>query len=268
MATRAQTADPGPFGLALKAARAGRRVSQLALALEAGVSARHLSFLESGRAMPSREMVLMLAEAMALPLAQRNRLLHAAGFAGVYPASPLSSEAVAPFRAILAQMMENHAPAPALLCDRHWNVLEASASAAALLAPLLAGGSPGLAGPPNVFRLMACHPRAGELIVNLAEVLHESLERLVLEQCQAGDDPALADLIALVRAAVARQPWRPPARARSPVVPVRFRDGDNVLSFLSVVAQCGTSEDVTVRDLRLELLFPADDVTRRAFSRG
>lgn len=262
-------ADPGPFGLALKAARAGRRVSQLSLALEAGVSARHLSFLESGRAMPSREMVLMLAEAMALPLAQRNQLLHAAGFASVYPASPLTSEAVAPFRAILAQMMADHAPYPAMLCDRHWHVLEANASAAAMLAPLLAGGpAPLPPGPPNLFRLMACHRRAGELIVNLAEVLHESLERLVLEQCQAGDDPVLAELIALVRTAVARQQWRPPARARSPVVPVRFREGARVLSFLSVVAQCGTSEDVTVRDLRLELLFPADDVTRGSFSPG
>ena len=133
MATRADIHDPGPFGTALKAARAGRRVSQLMLSLDAGVSARHLSFLESGRAMPSREMVLTLAEALALPLSARNHLLGAAGFASAYPASPLASEAIAPFRAILSQMMENHAPFPALLCDRHWNVLEASASAAAML---------------------------------------------------------------------------------------------------------------------------------------
>ena len=261
MATRADIHDSGPFGTALKAARAGRRVSQLMLSLDAGVSARHLSFLESGRAMPSREMVLTLAEALALPLSARNHLLGAAGFASAYPASPLASEAIAPFRAILSQMMENHAPFPALLCDRHWNVLEASASAAAMLSPLLEGWN----GPPNVFRLTACHPRAPELIANLPEVLHESLERLALEQSVAGDDPVLADLIAVTRAAAAKHPYRA-ARTRSPVLPVVFRGPAGLMSFLSVVAQCGTSEDVTVRDLRLELLFPADEATRAAFS--
>ena len=261
MATRADIHDPGPFGTALKAARAGRRVSQLMLSLDAGVSARHLSFLESGRAMPSREMVLTLAEALALPLSARNHLLGAAGFASAYPASPLASEAIAPFRAILSTMMENHAPFPALLCDRHWNVLEASASAAAMLSPLLEGWN----GPPNVFRLTACHPRAPELIANLPEVLHESLERLALEQSVAGDDPVLAELIAVTRAAAAKHPYRA-ARTRSPVLPVVFRGPAGLMSFLSVVAQCGTSEDVTVRDLRLELLFPADEATRAAFS--
>jgi transcriptional regulator with XRE-family HTH domain len=260
MATRPDTSDPGPFGTALKAARNSRRVSQLVLSLDAGVSARHLSFLESGRAMPSRDMVLTLAEALALPLSARNQLLNAAGFASAYPASPLSSEAIAPFRAILRTMMENHAPFPALLCDRHWNVLEASPSAAAMLSPLLEGWS----GPPNVFRLTACHPRSADFIANLPEVLHESLERLALEQSLAGDDPVLADLIAVTRAAAARYPYR--TRTRSPVLPVSYRGLAGPLSFLSVVAQCGTSEDVTVRDLRLELLFPADEATRAAFS--
>jgi transcriptional regulator with XRE-family HTH domain len=259
MATRPDTVDPGPFGTALKAARNSRRVSQLVLSLDAGVSARHLSFLESGRAMPSREMVMNLAEALALPLSARNHLLNAAGFASAYPASPLSSEAIAPFRAILSQMMENHAPFPALLCDRHWNVLEASPSAAAMLSPFLVGWD----GPPNVFRLTACHPKAPEFIANLPEVLHESLERLALEQSLAGDDPVLADLIAVTRTAAARHPYR--ARTRSPVLPVSYRGPGGMLSFLSVIAQCGTSEDVTVRDLRLELLFPADDATRAAF---
>ncbi|MEI6485918.1 MAG: helix-turn-helix transcriptional regulator [Sphingomonadales bacterium] len=259
MATRPDLSDPGPFGAALKAARTGKRLSQLALSLDAGVSARHLSFLESGRASPSREMVISLAEAMALPLSQRNQLLNAAGFASAWPASPLSSEAIAPFRQILQQMMANHAPFPALLCDRHWNVLEASPSAAAMLAPLLDGWH----GPPNIFRLTACHPQAPALIANLGQVLHESLERLALEQSLAGDDPVLAELIAVTRAAAARHPWR--TRTRSPVLPLSYHGPAGLMSFLSVVAQCGTSEDVTVRDLRLELLFPADAATRAAF---
>ena len=260
MATRPDLSDPGPFGSALKAARSSRRVSQLVLSLDAGVSARHLSFLESGRAMPSREMVLTLAEALALPLSARNHLLNAAGFASAYPASPLASEAIAPFRQILTTMMENHAPFPALLCDRHWNVLKASPSAAAMLSPLLEGWH----GPPNVFRLTASHPRAAQFIANLGQVLHESLERLALEQSLAGDDPVLADLIAVTRAAAAQHPYR--TRTRSPVLPVSYRGPNGLLSFLSVVAQCGTSEDVTVRDLRLELLFPADEATRAAFT--
>ncbi|WP_439545705.1 helix-turn-helix domain-containing protein [Sandarakinorhabdus sp.] len=262
MATRPELSDPGPFGAALRRARGGRRLSQLALALEAGVSARHLSFLESGRAMPSREMVLTLAEALALPLSQRNQLLTAAGFAAAFPASPLSSEAVAPFRAILTQMMASHAPFPALLCDRHWNVLEASVSAAAMLSPLLEAWN----GPPNVFALTATHQRAPELIANLPQVLHESLERLALEQALAGDDPVLADLIAITREAAQRHPFKPGARVRSPIMPVIYNSPGGRLSFLSVVAQCGTSEDVTVRDLRLELLFPADGATRAAFT--
>lgn len=261
MATRPELHDPGPFGAALRLARTGRRMSQLALALDAGVSARHLSFLESGRAMPSRDMVLTLAEALALPLSQRNQLLTSAGFAAAYPASPLSSEAVAPFRAILSQMMESHAPFPALLCDRHWNVLEASPSAAAMLAPMLEGWD----GPPNVFALTATHPRAAELIANLPQVLHESLERLALEQAQAGDDPVLAELIRMTRAAADRHRFRPAARVRSPIMPVIYNSPGGPLSFLSVVAQCGTTEDVTVRDLRLELMFPADAATRAAF---
>lgn len=212
IATRADLHEPNPFGTALKVARSGRRVSQLVLSLDAGVSARHVSFLESGRAMPSREMVLTLAAALALPLSTRNQLLKAAGFAGAYPGSPLASEAIAPFRAILKTMMANHAPFPALLCNRHRNVLEASASTAAMLAPLLEGWT----GPPNVFRLTACHPRAGEFIANLPKVLHESLERLALEQSLAGDDPVLANLIAVTRAAAARHPYR--TRTPSPVV--------------------------------------------------
>lgn len=205
-------------------------------------------------------MVLTLAEALALPLSARNHLLNAAGFASAYPASPLASEAIAPFRQILTTMMENHAPFPALLCDRHWNVLKASPSAAAMLSPLLEGWH----GPPNVFRLTASHPRAAQFIANLGQVLHESLERLALEQSLAGDDPVLADLIAVTRAAAAQHPYR--TRTRSPVLPVSYRGPNGLLSFLSVVAQCGTSEDVTVRDLRLELLFPADEATRAAFT--
>ena len=128
--------ETGPFAAALRRARAARRMSQLDLALTCDVSARHLSFLESGRARPSREMVLQLAHGLLLPLGSQNALLQAAGFAPVFPASPLDSAALGPFRAVLDEMIARHSPYPALLCDRHWTILDANPTARALLTPL------------------------------------------------------------------------------------------------------------------------------------
>ena len=248
---------PGPFAATLRRYRTARRMSQLDLALACEVSARHLSFLESGRAQPSREMVLTLAAGLLLPRAARNGLLQAAGFASAFPASPLGSEALGPFRAILSDMMARHAPNPALLCDRHWCLLGANAPAQLLLDALDGG-----AGPVNLVRLMTDNPRAPAVIANLPEVLAEMLARLELEALEAADDPLLADLVQCLRRASARHPHR--ATTRRPVVPLVFNAPQGRLSFLSAIAHFGTSEDVTVRDLRLELFFPADEATREA----
>jgi len=249
-----------PFAAALRRHRLARRVSQLDLALACEVSARHLSFLETGRARPSRDMVLQLAAGLTLPLGARNALLQAAGFAPAYPASDLSSDALEPFRIILDEMMARHAPYPALLCDRAWTVLDASPSAAALLSALQAGGDER-----NVIRLLAESPAAPSVIANLPEVLEEMSARLQLEALEAGDDPVVWDLQTRVAAASDRYPGAPrDARRRRPVLPVVINSPGGQLSFLSAVAHFGTSEDVTVRDLRLELFFPADAATRRA----
>ena len=132
-------AEGDAFAALLRRFRAARRMSQLDLALTCEISARHLSFLETGRAKPSREMVLQIADGLVLPLGSQNALLQAAGFAAVFPASPLESEALGPFRAVLQEMMDRHAPWPAILADRHWRVRSANASASMLLAPLQAG---------------------------------------------------------------------------------------------------------------------------------
>lgn len=244
------------FGAILRRYRNARRMSQLDLANTCEISARHLSFLESGRSQPSREMVLHIGAGLLLPRSARNALLQAAGFTPAFPASPLDSHALGPFRAILNEMMDRHAPNPALLVDRHWNVQKANASARVLLSAL-SGGS----GELNIVRMLTRGEHIGEVIANLPEVLEEMASRLQLEALEAGDDPAFADLLAALEQAGAKLP-APETRGRRPIVPLVINAAGGQLSFLSAIAHFGTSEDVTIRDLRLELLFPADDYTR------
>lgn len=250
---------PTGFAGALRRARATRRMSQLDLALECEMSARHLSFLETGRAQPSRDMVLRLAEGLTLPLGSRNTLLLAAGFAPAFPVSALDSAALEPFRTVLAEMMTRHAPYPAMLCDRHWTARDANPVARAMLS-LLAGDT----GETNVVRMLTDNPRAAEVIVNLPEVIEDMAARIRLEALEAPDDPLLASLqVALERARAASPASHAPLERR-PLIPIVVSTPGGHLSFFSTIAHFGTSEDVTVRDLRLELLFPADETTRTA----
>jgi transcriptional regulator with XRE-family HTH domain len=233
-------------------------LSQLDLALECELSARHLSFLETGRAQPSREMVLRLAAGLMLPLGARNALLQAAGFAAAFPASELDSAALEPLRAALTEMMARHAPFPALLCDRYWSVRDANASAVALLGALNDGS-----GEVNIVRMLATSRAARTAIVNYPEVIEEMAARVRLEALEAGDDPVLAELLTTVEAARRDHPASS-ALPRRPLVPIMIATPAGTLSLLSMIAHFGTSEDVTVRDLRLELFLPADDATRAA----
>jgi transcriptional regulator with XRE-family HTH domain len=248
----------GGFGAALREWRRARGHSQLDLALEMGISARHLSFLETGRARPSRGMAAQVAEALMLPRAARNALLASAGFAPTYPATPLDAAALAPFRAMLDEMIARHAPYPALICNRYWTLLDANASARALVAGLAQNGET------NLVRMLTENPRAGELIANYAEVLEDMAGRIRVEALEAGPDPVLVELLSGIDRAVARHPG-PPA-PRRPLAPLILKTPAGQLSFLSAIAHFGTSEDVTVRDLRLELFFPADNETRAAMA--
>lgn len=252
--------DDGGFGAALRAWRRARGLSQLDLALAADASPRHLSFLETNRAKPSRDMVLALADAMVLPRAACNTLLNAAGFAALFPVTPLDAAALGPLRAILDEMMQRHAPNPALLCDRHWTVLDATPSARMLLAGL-AGDS----GEMNVVRMLAASPLAPQGIANYPEVLQEMTGRIRLEALEAGADPVFTEHLRALEAAMRLHP-APGEAQRRPLAPIILRSPGGDLSFLSTIAHFGTSEDVTVRDLRLELLFPADDATRAAMA--
>jgi len=245
------------FGLALRRRREARRMSQLDLALTCDVSARHISFLESGRAAPSRAMVLKLAAGLLMPRSATNALLTAAGFAAVYPVTPMDAGIMEPFRAMLAFMMARHEPYPAILCDRHWNVRDASPAAVALLSVLETGE-----GEVNLIRMITSEGPVTDVVVNLPEVLVEMRNRMQLEALEAGHDPELEDLIGRLETACLREGVGLDTQRRNPLVPLIMTTPYGQLSFLSAIAHFGTSEDVSIRDLRLELMFPADDFTR------
>jgi len=246
------------FGAALQHYRSARRMSQLELALACDVSAKHVSFLESGRAQPSRDMVARLGAGLLLPLSARNKLLQAAGFAPVFPSSPLNSVAVEPFRAILNEMIAKHAPNPAMVVDRHWTVQETNASARALLGALQADGVEA-----NIVRLLTSGAHVAKVVANLPEVLAELMSRVQLEALEAGDDEEFRELIGLLERAIARYP-RAAASTGQPILPLVVNHGDRQLRFLTAIAHFASSEDANIRDLRLELLFPADAQTRAA----
>jgi transcriptional regulator with XRE-family HTH domain len=245
-----------PLGSLLKDWRRRRRLSQLDLALEAGVSTRHLSFVETGRSKPSREMVLHLAEQLDVPLRDRNHMLLAAGFAPAYEERAIDAPEMAPVREALDRVLAGHEPYPAVVVDRWWNLVAANRSnalftehaAAQLLEP-----------PVNVLRL-ALHPDGlARRVVNLAEFRAHLLDRLHRQVALTGDDrlAALHDEVSGYPGGEASlQPLE-----TGIAVPVRLRHGDRELVFFSTIATFGTAVDITLAELAIEAFFPADEAT-------
>jgi transcriptional regulator with XRE-family HTH domain len=251
------------FGEHLRHWRLRRRMTQLELAGEAEISARHLSFVETGRSAPSREMVLRLAERLEVPLRERNVLLVAAGYAPMYRERPLDDPALAAARDAVQLILRSHEPLPALAVDRHWNLVAANA----MLSHLLAGLDPALLQPPvNVLRL-SLHPQGlAPRIVNLGQWRHHLFERL-RQQVQATADPALQALETELRALpVPPQADAPrlPGEVLGVAMPLQLRTAAGVLSFISTVTVFGTPVDVTLQELALETFFPADPFTADA----
>jgi transcriptional regulator with XRE-family HTH domain len=252
---------PNAFGAAMKDWRARRRLSQLDLALTAGVSARHVAFLETGRSRPSREMVIALSEAMTVPLRERNALLTAAGFAPIYAERRLSDAALAPVRAAYEALLAKHDPYPAVLFDRHWTIVSTNVAARAVL------GLPPQPEGVNIIRMLAGNPLTPQLIANWPEVAHDLRDRLRLEARAQGHDPALEELIALMEEDPALARPRPQRRLESsPFVGARLKTERGEITMFSTIAEFGTVEDITVRDLRLELFFPADADSARVLT--
>jgi transcriptional regulator with XRE-family HTH domain len=240
-------------------------MSQLTLATEARVTPRHVSFVESGRSRPSRDMGLTLAGTLDVPLRDRNQLLLAAGYAPLYRETDLDEAAMAPVRAAVSRMLAHHEPFPAVVLDRHWNITQANASATAMFAYLLGGPGPG-PGPgdkvSNVVRLMftALRPR----VSNWDEIAPALLQRVHREAVGGvPDDATRALLDEVLNLPDIPDRWRTPDLDAPlvPVVPVHFdRDGVRVRYF-SMVTTVGTPQDIAAQEIRLESFFPADAAT-------
>ncbi|WP_264210699.1 helix-turn-helix domain-containing protein [Leisingera thetidis] len=248
-------------GQLLRQWRQRRRMSQLELSAEAGISQRHLSFVESGRARPSRDMVIHLSEELEVPLRERNAILVAAGHAPHYPQRPLDAPELSAANATIRQLLDGYMPHPALAVNRHWELLAANAAVYALLdgaAPQL------LEGTVNVLRL-SLHPEGlAPRILNLAEWRSHILARLAREIDHSADPK----LVALHRELAAFPVPAAPAPRRSGVagesriaVPLRLKGDTGPLAFLSTTTVFGTAVDVTLSEVTIEALFPADRET-------
>ena len=246
-----------PVGALMRHWRRERRMSQLVLAGEAGVTQRHVSFVESGRANPSREMVLALARALDVALRERNQMLLAAGYAPHYKETGLDATAMAQVQTALDRLLTQQEPYPAVVMDRHWNVVQTNDAAAAMFGFLLDGAIPE---PANVVRLMFTTLRP--YVANF-DLTGEALIHRVHREAVGGiPDPKTAALLDEILPS-APDAWRTPdfAAGASPVIPVRFaKDGLDV-SYFSLVTTVGTPQDVTLQEIRVESFFPADEVT-------
>jgi transcriptional regulator with XRE-family HTH domain len=260
MASAASTATP-TVGPLLRDWRQRRRLSQLDVSARAAISTRHLSFLETGRARPSREMVLHLAEEFDVPLRERNTLLVAAGYAPVYQETPLEGDDMATVRETLRQLLASHEPNPALVVDRQWNLVLANRAVGLLMAGL---GESLLAPPVNVLRL-SLHPDGlAPRIANFEEWSGHLLSRLAREVTATGD-PGLAALYDELRAfpGVSERPHAVPHGdgASRLMVTLRLKSPLGDLAFFSTVATFGTAVDITLAELSIESFFPADAAT-------
>lgn len=257
-------------GALLREWRQRRRLTQLDLALEAEISPRHLSFVETGRARPSREMLLHLAQELEMPLRERNRLLVSAGFAPVFSERPMDDAALAQARRAIDLMLEAQKPFPAFALDRRWNIVASNGA----LPELYEGVAPELLEAPNALRL-SLHPRGlAPKIENLGEWRAHLLARLERQIGVTGD----ADLLELKEECVR---YGSPAAAIGPtaisqnaqdrpaeavLVPLRVRTARGMLSFLSTTTVFGTPVEVTLSELAIECFFPADEATARSLA--
>ncbi|MBN8874714.1 MAG: helix-turn-helix transcriptional regulator [Rhodospirillales bacterium] len=248
-----------PVGEILRDWRQRRRLSQLDLACEADISTKHLSFLETGRSRPSREMLLHLAERLEVPLRDRNLLLAAAGFTPEYPERALDDPALESARRGVEALLAAHEPNPALAVDRHWHLVAGNAAVGRLIADV----EPTLLRPPvNVLRL-SLHPAGlAPRVVNLPEWRAHVVQRL-RRQIDVSGDPVLHDLLEeLLDYPVPGGPTRAPS-GEVVAVPFRLATSEGTLSFFSTTTVFGTPVEVTLSELAIEAFFPADAETAR-----
>lgn len=253
----------------LQTARKSRRISQLELALRMGVSQRHVSFVESGRAQPSRELLLAWLQELQAPLALRNVALQQAGFAPVYRGSELGAAVLAPVRDALSRLLEAHDPMPAMVMDAGWNVLQMNRGAqwmALTLMPWLAQMPPGQ--PINMVDAML-HPQGlTQHITNLEEVAPAILAHLRDDASVAPDLSARVEMLAAqFQQRLGKKPMAQWPRQMAPVLTTRFATRYGELAFFSMFSTFGTPQDITLASLRVEHMFAADEATRSVVQR-
>jgi transcriptional regulator with XRE-family HTH domain len=265
---RLEAGSPAGLGDLLRYWRGVRRMSQLDLASEAGTTPRYVSFVETGRSQPSRQMVVRLARALDVPLRERNGLLVAAGYAPMYALEPLGSPQLGRVDAALTMMLDQHEPFPAVVMDRGWDLLRANRGAQLLFGGLL--GDEPMPEPANVLRLMVEPGPVRRGVRNWSSVVPALLDRARREAIGGVLDRATADLVARlgerpdVAALLAVTDASPPT---VPVVDVSFGLDGETLDFFSVVSTIGTPVDVTAEELRVEAFFPSDEATRETWRR-
>lgn len=263
-----RTRETGAVGELLRGWRHTRGKSQLDLSLDAGVSARHLSFIESGRANPSRDMVLLLAATLDVPLRERNDLLTAAGYAMVYPDNGLSQPAQAQARKAVELILERQKPFPAVVMDRCWNLVTVNEPAQRLFARLLEGRTP--PGPANVIRLMFHPDGVRRCVANWESVAGSLLQRIRREATGGrldGDLRALHDEAIALASVPARTLLVSTSAADTAILPVQFRHRDLALDYFSTLTTLGTPRDVSLQEIRIECFHPANEETERSAGR-
>ncbi len=241
--------------------RARRGLSQLELAGRAGISQRHLSFLELGRSAPSRPMVVRLAEALGVPLRQHNALLLAAGLAPAWRESALDAPELAQALQAVDYMLGQQEPFPAVVVDRHWNLLRANGGAARLVEFLVGPPAPGAA--VNLADALVAPDVLRPYLVNWAEVVRYFIRSVEADAAADGSDATSALLDRLLGYDGVRRALEapPPEGAGPPVLAMHFRKGETRLALFTTIATLGTPQDVTLQELRIESFFPMDDTT-------
>jgi transcriptional regulator with XRE-family HTH domain len=267
MQTAASTRAPSSLGKLLREWRAARGVSQLELALHAGFSARHLSFIETGRAQPSRQALHVLAEALDVPLRERNQLFEACGYAHTYRHTPLADEEMAHIRGVLEFILERHKPYAAVVLDRYANCLMSNKAFEQLVAAVVDASL--LGGPLNVLKV-TFHPLgACRHIVNWDQVGRNLLARTERELAHAAGDDAAAALLAELRGylatASAAGAGAAAVDAADLLLPIHVRTADVEMRLFCTYMTLGTPRDVTLQELRVETFFPADAESERVW---
>jgi transcriptional regulator with XRE-family HTH domain len=262
-------ARPSTVGRLLKQWRERRRMSQLSLALEAEISTRHLSFLETGRTQPSREMVLLLSRVLDVPLRSRNDLLTAAGYAPVYRETGLDAPEMAQVKQALGFMLRQQEPLPAMVLDRHWNILLTNDAMGKVMGLFVDPAATAALGPANAMRL-SYHPQAlRPYIVNWEATAAAFIQWLHRDLLRTGDAETRRLLDELLSYPDVPKQWQllDLDASTAPFLAIELKKGDVRFSFFTVLASLGTPYDITLHELRIECFFAADAATDAALRR-